>query len=83
MAVGGQRQATAALLSVKRLGNPLHRRLGGRLWRRGNIFPPLGFKCQTVQTVVRRSTHGMDYILVEMLHVEGIKRIINYTFFLF
>jgi hypothetical protein len=48
-----------------------------------NIFPPLGLKRQAVQTVVSQSTHGMDYILVEMLHVEGIKSIINYTLFLF
>jgi hypothetical protein len=51
------------------------------MWRRENAFPLLGFKLQTVQTVASRSTYGMDYILVEMLHVEGIKRIINNTFF--
>jgi len=63
MEVGGQRHAKAAIVrKVSRY--PLHRRLGGPVWRRENVFPSLGFKFQTVQTVASRSTYGMDYSII-------------------
>jgi hypothetical protein len=51
MAVGGQRQATVALLWGRCVGTHCIERWVQGYGEEKNVFPSLGFKLQTVQTV--------------------------------